>query len=245
MAQTKIDWADVTINPITGCRNFGNPEICGNYCYAARMARRLKGRFGYPADDPFRPTFHPERLQEINWKRNKTPSRIFLNSMSDWLGEGVDLDWIRQIIEAVSQNEDDIFLVLTKRPERILEMLHCIALPENLWWGVSVTKQQDLWRIATLRDSLPAIHKFVSFEPLHGPIVESDETMMCLDSIEWAILGAESSNRKGKIIPEANWITGLIGCIPEETPIFVKENVYQYLSPSRIGFWQEFPEAMS
>jgi protein gp37 len=236
MARTKIDWADETINPITGCRNFGRPDICGDYCYAARMARRLKGRFGYPSDDPFRPTFHPDRLQEINRKRKKIPSRIFLNSMADWFGEGVDPDWIRQIVEAVSQNEDDIFFVLTKRPERMLEMLHCISLPQNLWWGVSVTKQQDLGRIATLRDALPGVHKFVSFEPLHGPI-SSDYV-----GIEWAIIGAESHNRVGRIIPQPAWIAALVSRIPRQIPVFMKENLRPHI-PADWDLVQQFPEA--
>jgi len=241
MARTKIDWADVTINPITGCRNFGRSDICGDYCYAARMARRLKGRFGYPADDPFRPTFHPERLQEINRKRNKTPSRIFLNSMSDWLSEGVDPEWIRQIIEAVCKNEDDVFLVLTMRPERTLEMLHCITLPENLWWGVSVTKQEDLWRIAALRDALPAVHKFVSFEPLHGPI----ECLNELDLIEWAIIGAESGRRVGRIEPEFSWIDHLAATVMRAAvPLFIKDNVFEFFQCAMDHrHLRQFPEA--
>jgi len=237
MARTKIDWADITINPITGCRNFGNPDICGDYCYAARMARRLKGRFGYPADDPFRPTFHPDRLQKINRKRSKTPFRIFLNSMSDWFSEGVDPDWVQQTIEAVCQNEKDLFFVLTKRPERILEMIHCITLPENLWWGVSVTKQQDLWRIAALIDALPNVHKFVSFEPLHGPISPDYE------GIEWAIIGAESRNRVGRIIPQPAWIAALVSRFPRPIPVFMKKNLRLHI-PADWDLVQQFPEGL-
>jgi len=237
MARTKIDWADITINPITGCRNFGNPDICGDYCYAARMARRLKGRFGYPADDPFRPTFHPDRLQKINRKRSKTPFRIFLNSMSDWFSEGVDPDWVQQTIEAVCQNEKDLFFVLTKRPERILEMIHCITLPENLWWGVSVTKQQDLWRIAALIDALPNVHKFVSFEPLHGPISPDYE------GIEWAIIGAESRSRVGRIIPQPAWIAALVSRFPRPIPVFMKKNLRLHI-PADWDLVQQFPEGL-
>jgi len=236
MARTKIDWADETINPITGCRNFGNKEICGDYCYAARIARRLKGRFGYPADDPFRPTFHADRLQKINRKRSKTPARIFLNSMADWFCEGVEPDWIRQIIEAVCRNEKDLFFALTKRPERIQEMLHCITLPENLWWGVSITKQQDLWRIAALRDALPGVHKFVSFEPLHGPISPDYE------GIEWAIIGAESRNRVGRVIPQPAWIAALVSRIPRPIPVFMKKNLRPHI-PADWDLVQQFSEA--
>ena len=236
MARTKIDWADETINPITGCRNFGRPDICGNYCYAACMARRLKGRSGYPADDPFRPTFHPDRLNEINRKRSRTPIRIFLNSMADWLCEEVNPEWIRQIIEAVCRNERDLFFVLTKRPERILEMIHCLTLPKNLWWGVSVTKQQDLWRIVALREALPNVHKFVSFEPLHGPISPDYE------GIEWAIIGAESRNRVGRIIPQPAWIAALVSRFPRPIPVFMKENLRQHI-PADWDLVQQFPEA--
>jgi len=237
MARTKIDWADETINPITGCRNFGRPDVCGNYCYAARIARRLKGRFGYPADDPFRPTFHLDRLQKINRKRSKTPTRIFLNSMSDLFCEGVNPDWIQQTIEVVCRNEKDLFFVLTKRPERILELIHCISLPKNLWWGVSVTKQQDLWRIAALREALPGVHKFVSFEPLHGPISPDYE------GIEWAIIGAESRNRVGRIIPQPAWIAALVSRIPRPIPVFMKENLRPHI-PADWDLVQQFPEGL-
>ena len=237
MARTKIDWADETINPITGCRNFGRPDICGDYCYAARMARRLKGRFGYPADDPFQPTFHPDRLQKINRKRSKTHTRIFLNSMSDLFCEGVNPDWIQQTIEVVCRNEKDLFFVLTKRPERILELLHCISLPKNLWWGVSVTKQQDLWRIAALREALPNVHKFVSFEPLHGPISPDYE------GIEWAIIGAESRNRVGRIIPQPAWIAALVSRFPRPIPVFMKKNLRPHI-PADWDLVQQFPEGL-
>lgn len=243
MAATKIDWADVTINPITGCSNFGNKAICGDYCYAARMAKRLKGRFGYPADDPFRPTFHPERLVEIGWNHTKVPSRIFLNSMSDWFSQGVNPEWIHQIIEAVAKAPEHIFLVLTKRPEK-LWWLHAFGaedlhIPENLWFGVSVTKQKDAWRIPALVNSgdLVGVHKFVSFEPLHG-LVDPD-----LGGIEWIIVGAESGNRKGKITPKMEWVEGIFLKAPINTPVFMKANLGEDLMPLG-GFIQQFPEAM-
>ena len=235
-----IGWCDITINPITGCSNFGNKKICGDYCYAARMARRLKGRFGYPADDPFRPEFHPERLKEICWKHNKTPSRIFLSSMSDWFSQGVNPEWIHQIIDAVNQNRDDVFFVLTKRPEKLWILkafgMESLELPSNLWFGVSVTKQQDAWRIQELIKQLPDQHKFVSFEPLHGP-VDPD-----LNGIEWVIIGAETGNRKGKILPRREWIESIFRSKQDHVPIFMKDNLGADLRPTD-GFIQQFPEA--
>ncbi len=242
MAATKIDWADITINPITGCSNFGNKAICGDYCYAAKIAKRLKGRFGYSADDPFRPIFHPERLVEIGWNHTKTPSRIFLNSMSDWFSQGVDPRWIHRIIDAVAKVPEHIFLVLTKRPENLWWLcgfgMESLELPSNLWFGVSVTKQADAWRIPKLVEALPDLHKFVSFEPLHGP-VDPD-----LSGIEWAIIGAETGKRKGLIAPKAEWVNHLVDLADEPgIPLFLKDNLAQYLFPV-FELRHEYPEVM-
>lgn len=235
-----IGWCDITINPITGCGNFGNKKICGDYCYAARMAKRLKGRFGYPSEDPFQPTFHPERIQEINWVRNK-PTKIFLNSMSDWFSQGVNPEWIQLILGAVSRNKQDTFFVLTKCPEDMWILkgfgMESLELPRNLWWGVSVTKQSDAWRIQKLVDMLPReSHKFVSFEPLHSPI-RAD-----LSGIDWAIVGLESGNRKGKIWGRQSWIDELCRQADEaEIPIYLKNG----LTDSRKGCRrEEFPEGI-
>jgi len=78
MGTTKIEWCDKVWNPITGCSPVS--EGCEN-CYAKRMAYRLKGRYGYPEIDPFKVTFHPNRLNEpLRWKK---PCRIFVVSMGD------------------------------------------------------------------------------------------------------------------------------------------------------------------
>jgi protein gp37 len=205
------------------------------------MARRLKGRFGYPEDDPFRPTFHPERLVEISWNHEKTPSRIFLSSMSDWFSQGVNPDWIHQIIDAVAKVPEHIFLVLTKRPEKLWILkgfgMESLEMPSNLWFGVSVTKQQDAWRIPELIRQLPQQHKFVSFEPLHDPL-DPD-----LAEIEWVIIGAETGNRKQKIVPKIEWIESIFRAKPDLVPVFMKDNLGQSLKPKG-GFIQQFPEAM-
>ena len=73
MAKTKIEWTEYSWNVTTGCTPVS--EGCRN-CYAARFAKRLAGRFGYPADEPFRVTLHPERLNEpLRWKK---PQRVFV-----------------------------------------------------------------------------------------------------------------------------------------------------------------------
>jgi len=107
----------------------------------------------------------------------------------------------------------------------------------DLWFGVSVTKQQDAWRIPELVKQLPQQHKFVSFEPLHGPV----DPDLC--GIEWIIIGAETGNRKSRIRPEMEWIEGIFLKVPVGTAVFMKDNLGEDLRPAA-GFVQEFPEAM-
>ncbi len=116
MGATDIEWATDTWNPVTGC----TPISAGcAYCYAARMAKRLRGRFGYPADDPFRVTFHPDRLEEpLYWKK---PSRIFVCSMADLFHEDVKDEWIDKVFAVMALCPQHTFMVLTKRPERMAD----------------------------------------------------------------------------------------------------------------------------
>jgi protein gp37 len=226
---SKIGWCTSTLNPISGCLNF-NTVHCGDFCYARKMAFRLKGRYGYPEDEPFRPTFHPEVLQKIKNLKG-SGKRIFLDSMSDWFGPGVEPDWIKQSIEAVASKPEHTFLVLTKRPDNIPHQY----FPKNLWLGVSVTKQDDAWRIDALYNkTCLSQKKFISFEPLHGPITYD------LAGISWVIIGAESGNRTGKVITENEWAYRLVEDARNlEIPVFVKDNLAKAKIHSK-----EFPREM-
>lgn len=243
-----IGWCDITVNPITGCT-----EGCP-YCYARKMAQRLAGRFGYPADDPFKPTFHPDVLDKIEGLAGKG-KRVFLNSMGDWFDPGTNPEWIDRVISSIEYTPAHTFLVLTKRPDRILQGLSYFertrmakdglpltlgGLPKNLWFGVSVTKQEDVWRLDSLRNALPnTVHKFVSFEPLHEHI-DAD-----LRGIEWVIIGAETGHRKGKILPEMTWILNLVGAAQDlNIPVFVKDNISKETCYHFGPEYQQFPEAI-
>lgn len=238
MSKTKIDWATDVINCVTGCR-----KGC-EYCYAREvMAPRLKGRFGYDAEEPFKPTFHPDKLQDLIDLKGKN-KRVFLDSMGDFFSEGMNPDWIHTIIEAIWEKPEHHFLVLTKWPERIPEMLHCIDLPPNLWLGVSVTCQADVWRIKALVDNTPEdTKKFISFEPLHGPIRLPCKKLM--SKYGWAIVGAETGRRPGKVVPLYSWVWDLCHEIIDDIRIslFVKDNIAPNL-PEGVSLIQEFPEEM-
>jgi protein gp37 len=120
------------------------------------MAIRLRGRYGYPLDDPFKVTFHPDKLDEpLHWKN---PRRIFLCSMGDLFHENVHRDWILRIYLVIRKCPQHQFFILTKRPERMnilfsewikpSEALADMSLkikdgPQNLWLGVTVCDQAE------------------------------------------------------------------------------------------------------
>jgi len=115
---TGIEYVDETWNPVTGCTKIS--AGCKN-CYAERMAKRLAGRFGYPADEPFRVTLHPDRLdQPLHWKN---PRRIFVNSMSDAFHEDIDFAFIDHIFAVAAVCSQHTLLILTKRERRMLEYI--------------------------------------------------------------------------------------------------------------------------
>jgi protein gp37 len=144
---TKIEWATETWNPVTGCTPIS--EGCRN-CYAERMSKRLAGRCGYPSEDPFKVTLHPDKLdQPLRWKK---PRMIFVCSMGDLFHKDVPFDQISQVFDVMCswrwptkeaecsgdasllEDPGHTFMVLTKRPERIPEWLSWLG---HYWTGDS------------------------------------------------------------------------------------------------------------
>lgn len=177
MADTLIEWADKTWNPITGCSKAS--EAC-EHCYAERMAKRLAGRYGYPKDEPFRVTLHPDRLNEpLRWKK---PSRIFVCSMSDIFHDEVPTEFIDQILDTIESCPQHTFMLLTKRPENLESKLYGITHEhpfrvlgggdylENAWLGVTAENQARADERIPLLLQIPAAGYFVSHEPALGPI---------------------------------------------------------------------------
>lgn len=171
---TKIEWVTnsdgtkgETWNPITGCTKVS--EGCAN-CYAERMSKRLAGRYGYPADEPFRVTLHPDKLEQpMRWKK---PRKIFVCSMSDLFHSAVPLEFQLKILKVIKQCPQHTFQILTKRPEQIamLDYVGGIEFPPNVWLGISAENQQRAdERIPELL-KVTATVRFVSAEPLIGPL---------------------------------------------------------------------------
>jgi protein gp37 len=183
---TQIEWTEATWNPVTGCKKVSRG--C-DFCYAERFAERFRGVAGHPFQAGFDLVLRPERLdQPLHWRR---PKRIFVNSMSDLFHKEVPTTFIDAVFETMEKASWHTFQVLTKRSslmKRYLARRYGIGgpAPTHLWFGVSVEDEKNAVRIRHLQAANAAV-KFVSFEPLLGPIGQID-----LTGIDWAIVGGES-----------------------------------------------------
>lgn len=174
MATTKIEWSEKVWNPVTGCTKVSTG--C-KHCYAEKMAYRLQGMGQAKYVNGFEVTLHPEVLEKpLMWRK---PSRVFVNSMSDLFHEEVPKKFIRKVFKVMGEGGHHQFQVLTKRSERMAELAPDLPWADNIWMGVTVEKGKYLHRIDHLRDT-PAATKFISFEPLLGPVSDSDPAVMDL-----------------------------------------------------------------
>lgn len=228
MNRTKIEWTDYTWSPVTGCRN-----AC-SYCYARKIATRFKGTKAFP--NGFEPTLHPDRLEEP--LRLKKPSRIFVCSMGELFQPEVPTTFVDDILEVMQTASQHTYLVLTKQPHRIDEMLYDVTednpcrelgggdfLP-NLWIGVSVEKQSLAeWRMPPLLKSWPG-HKFVSCEPLHEKMDLSRWLGSDHQGLEWVIVGAETPRREGLSFALRQAVGDVVmQCEAAGVPVFMKNNL--------------------
>jgi len=200
MTSTSIEWTDTTWNPVTGCTRAS--AGCDN-CYAVAMTRRLAA-MGSPKYvglvRPGKAHFngqlreHRDSLDEpFTWKR---PRRVFVNSMSDLFHPGVSDAFILDVFDRMRRTPRHHYQVLTKRPERVLEMNAALDWPANVWMGTSVEDERVLERVDALRE-LSAAVRFLSCEPLIGPLDGLD-----LTGIHWVIVGGESGPHARPMRPE-------------------------------------------
>jgi len=182
MAQaSSIEWTEATWNPVTGCTKIS--PGCAN-CYAQRMAKRLKAMGQKRYRNGFKTTLQPDVVDvPLRWKRAKM---VFVNSMSDLFHRAVPDDFIRECFAVMEKASHHTFQVLTKRPERALELVSELPWPPNVWMGASVENADYTARIHLLTQ-IPAALRFLSLEPLLGPIPR-----LPLAGIHWVILGGES-----------------------------------------------------
>lgn len=248
MKKTKIEWCDSTWNPVTGCLHG-----C-DYCYA----RRIATRFGRQTDIPdsitlvdipvpilgkdgkvtaypcgFKPTFYRYRLQQPErWTKGRT---IFVCSMADLFGDWVPDQWIEEVFAACERAPQHRYLFLTKNPKRYIRLAEAGKLPakDNMWYGTTATTPDEefFWG--------GAWHTFVSIEPILRDYTGEIEKM-CDTFAQWVIIGAETGNRAGKVVPEPGWITEIIKtCIENNISVFMKDSLIPIVG--EINMFRELP----
>lgn len=283
MDKTKIDWADASWNPVTGCLHG-----C-EYCYARKIAERFGGcwRLDLPPDtswrgnvgerklmgdyarhgdgkchaldepeiectmfDPpseyrgkvkpypyyFSPTFHRYKLDEP--QRWKKPRTIFVCSMADLFGDWVPDEWIGQVFEACEAAPQHRYLFLTKNPKRYVDLYvkDILRVHDSFWYGSTITNANDRFYYSRMPDDNP--HTFCSVEPIFESIgFEPIGTMRIMP--DWVIVGAETGSRKGKVVPQKEWIDEIAAeCKRHRKPLFMKDSLRGLMGDD---FRQEFP----
>ncbi len=212
MAQSSIEWTEMTWNPTTGCSKIS--AGC-KFCYAEVMTNRLQAMGLAKYADGFAIRTHPDTLTiPYSWKK---PKVVFVNSMSDLFHPEVPLAFIQDVFRVMNENPKHIFQVLTKRAERLKEYSGLLTWTPNIWMGVSVENDKVADRIDYLRTT-GAKTKFLSLEPLLGPLPNLN-----LTGIHWVIVGGESG--RGNIRPmREEWALDLMGqCQRNGVPFFFKQ----------------------
>ena len=259
--KTKIDWCDATWNPVTGCLHG-----C-EYCYARGITKRYGGHLqqddendGYVLTKPmyditpmsqdiarvgrmlpypydFAPTFHRYRLDiPARWTKPRT---IFVCSMADLFGEWVPDEWIIEVLEACRKAPQHRYLFLTKNPSRYdaLEDADIITDKDmNFWLGSTTT---DITRDVLHFNRV--LHTFQSCEPMLNPWPPAGEPNRRFEGEwpEWVIFGAETGNRKNKVIPEKAGVDNAVKmCRNIGAKVFMKESLRGIMGDD---FTQEFP----
>ena len=229
----------MTWNPVWGCRNH-----C-KYCYARGIAKRFRRKMGeleYRNCGPdvkggislietklkyFLPTFLNSQFDK---KFPKKPQRIFVGSMSEiyyW-----ETEWREKVREKIKQYPQHIFQFLTK----FRVVYNAWSFPENCWLGITATREDDL------KLGLPFLMvtdkriQFLSIEPILEKI--NPKLFDEITRIDWIIIGAETGNRKDRVIPKREWIDDIVlYCKDKYIPIYLKDSLKE-IYPIEI---KEFP----
>jgi protein gp37 len=211
--RSAIEWTEASWNPVTGCSKV-SPGCA--HCYAETLSLRFhwSRKPWFPEHEGENVVLHPERLdQPRRWRR---PRVIFVNSMSDLFHERVPLSYVEDVFAVMAEESRHTFQILTKRAERLAELAAFLSWPSNVWMGVSVENMRWAERVDHLR-TVPAAVKFISAEPLLGPLNSLD-----LDGIDWLIAGGESGSRHRPM--QAEWVRTLRDhCTDEGVHFFFKQ----------------------
>lgn len=234
-ATSAIEWTDATWNPLRGCTKV-SPGC--KHCYAETLAERFRGVPGHPFEQGFDLRLVPDVLElPLRWR---TPRRVFVNSMSDLFHEDVPEAYIGRVFDVMRRaRHHAAFQVLTKRSARLRSLAPRLPWPGNVWIGVSVESESYTSRIDDLVTVGDAAVRFLSVEPLLGPI-----PALPLHGIDWVIVGGESGRRARPMNPE--WVLDIRDqCRRAGVPFFFKQ--WGGVQKSRTGrildgrTWDEMP----
>ncbi len=212
---TSIEWTDATWNPVTGCTKIS--AGCDN-CYAARFSERFRGTPGHPFETGFDLTLRPKRVEQpLSWRK---PSMIFVNSMSDLFHKEIPRSFISNVFETMEHADWHTYQILTKRSSLMRDFLRkrygSGVAPSHMWLGVSVEDGSKKSRIHHLQEA-PAGVRFLSIEPLIGPIGKLD-----LTNIDWVIVGGESGPKARPV--DIAWVREVRDqCTEQGTAFFFKQ----------------------
>jgi protein gp37 len=259
MNKTKIEWCTMTWNPVTGCLH-----ACP-YCYAKREVNRFAGkvkkteerihslnapeykeiehydngcasimasitppeielrRITWPFG--FEPTFHRYRLDEP--QHTKKPQNIFVCSMADLFGDWVPDEWLKEVFNACEKAPQHRYIFLTKNPVKYVVLKDVLHNNDRFWYGTTITGQAEICFHSKKWNT------FLSIEPLQSEIKKIDF------DVKWIIIGAETGNRKGKVIPKREWIETIVKiCRKQKIPVFMKNSLAEIWGEPLI---QEYP----
>ncbi|MDP1421678.1 phage Gp37/Gp68 family protein [Peribacillus simplex] len=208
---SSIEWTEATWNPVTGCNKVS--DGC-KHCYAERMAKRLHAMRNPRYANGFNVTLHPDLIDTPRkWAK---PRKVFVNSMSDLFHKQVPDDFISDVFKTMNETPQHSYQILTKRPERVVEISKLLDFTPNIWMGTSVENIKVTHRIDLLKQ-VPANVRFLSCEPLLGPLDDLN-----LSEIHWVIVGGESG--PGARPMEADWVRSIRDqCENQNVAFFFKQ----------------------
>lgn len=211
MAESNIEWTEMTWNPTTGCTKIS--AGC-KFCYAEVMSKRLKAMGVEKYRDVFKLRIHPQEIDiPYHWKK---PRVVFVNSMSDMFHKDVPLEFIQKVFKVMNDNPQHTFQVLTKRADLVVKYDKKIKWTKNIWMGTSVEDHRVVKRIDYLRKTGAKI-KFLSLEPLIGNLKGLN-----LKGMDWVIVGGESGHKARPVKKE--WIIDIKNqCNKSKIPFFFKQ----------------------